>query len=95
MNEYYTYILECADAKFYVGVTNDLNRRMQEHSSGVNKNSWTFNRRPLKLVYYEKFHDVNQAIAWEKQIKGWRRAKKIALIKGDWNSLPLLAKRKK
>jgi len=95
MNQYFVYILLCSDNSYYTGVTNDLERRLSEHQNGINPNSYTHTRRPLKLVFHEMFPDVNQAIAFEKQVKGWTRAKKEAIIKGDWESLPRIAKEKK
>lgn len=62
---------------------------------GWNKKAFTYNRRPVKPVFQEHFHDINQAIAFEKQIKGWRREKKEALVKHEWNLLPELSKRYK
>jgi putative endonuclease len=95
MNQYFVYILLCSDNSYYTGVTNDLERRLAEHENGINPNSYTRTRRPLKLVFHEMFPDINQAIAFEKQVKGWTRAKKEAIIKGDWESLPGIAKEKK
>ena len=92
MKQYFVYILLCSDSSYYTGITNDLDRRFYEHQSGEDKGCYTFKRRPLKLVFYEDFPDVNQAIAFEKQVKGWRRAKKEALINGDWHLLPELSK---
>ncbi len=92
MKQYYVYILLCSDNSYYVGITNNVERRLVEHETGESRTSYTFKRRPLKLVFCENFPDVNQAIAFEKQIKGWRRAKKQALINGDWHLLPELAK---
>jgi putative endonuclease len=77
------------------GVTNDIDRRLYEHESGIDPKSYTFKRRPLKLVFQEMFNDINQAMAFEKQIKGWKRAKKEAIINGDWHLLPELSKRGK
>lgn len=94
MQTYFVYILECSDKKFYIGVTNDVTRRLQEHNEGIDSKSWTYKRRPVKLVYHEEFSDINYAIAFEKQLKGWRRDKKIALIEQRWNDLQKLAKRK-
>ena len=91
MDKYTVYILRCIDGSFYTGVTNDIGRRLYEHQSGENPKSYTFKRRPVELVYQEHFHDIDQAIAWEKQVKGWRREKKIALINGDWGKLPDLS----
>ncbi len=58
MNVYYVYILSCADGSFYTGITNDLERRVGEHAFGINPNCYTFERRPLKLVYSADFADV-------------------------------------
>ncbi|MDB5004643.1 MAG: hypothetical protein JWQ34_2868 [Mucilaginibacter sp.] len=92
MKQYYVYILLCNDSSYYTGVTNKIDRRLSEHETGFNKNSYTYRRRPVKLVFCERFTDVNQAIAFEKQVKGWRREKKEAIINGDWDLLPELAK---
>jgi putative endonuclease len=92
MKTYHVYILLCSDKSYYTGITNDMERRFFEHSEGLIKTCYTYKRRPLKLVFCETFHDVNQAIAFEKQVKGWRRAKKEAIISGNWDLLPELAK---
>lgn len=92
MKQYFVYILLCSDNSYYNGITNDIETRFVQHSTGSDINSYTFRRRPLKLVFYESFPDVNQAIAFEKQIKGWRRAKKEALINRKWEMLPELSK---
>jgi|SRR5690606_18135026 len=91
MKEYYVYILKCADASYYTGITNDIDRRLLEHQEGINKGSYTHGKRPVELIYYETFNDVNQAIAFEKQIKGWSRKKKEALIKENWEDIKKLA----
>jgi putative endonuclease len=92
MNQYFVYILHCSDQSYYTGITNDLERKVNEHETGVNLQCYTYKRRPLKLVFHERFPDVNQAIAFEKQIKGWSRAKKEAIINGQWETLPELSK---
>ena len=89
---YYVYILKCADNSYYTGISNDVDRRLAEHMEGKNPDSYTFSRRPLELVYCEYFTDPKQAIAFEKQVKGWSRAKKEALIAGDWKEIVELAK---
>ncbi len=94
MNHYHVYILLCSDGSYYTGITNNIERRLIEHQSGENINCYTFKRRPVKLVFHHVFNDVNQAIAFEKQVKGWRRAKKEAIINGDWDLLPELSKSK-
>jgi putative endonuclease len=82
----------CSDGSYYTGITNNIERRLIEHQSGENINCYTFKRRPVKLVFNEVFNDVTQAIAFEKQVKGWRRSKKEAIINGDWDLLPELSK---
>ena len=91
---YYVYLLKCSDGKYYVGITNDLERRISEQQSGENRNAFTCTRRPVRLVYFEFFNDVNQAIAFEKKIKKWSRLKKEALMKGEFDHLSELAKKK-
>ena len=91
MKEYYVYILRCADSSYYVGVTNDLQRRLIEHQSDRNPKHYTFSRRPVELLYYELYTYINDAIQREKQLQGWSRAKKEALITGDKQLLKRLA----
>lgn len=76
MKQYYVYILKCTDNSYYTGMSNDINRRFSEHQNGINKDCYTYNKRPVELVFYTEFNDVNQAIAFEKQVKGWGRKKK-------------------
>lgn len=92
METYTTYILRCSDNSYYTGVTNDIDSRLTEHQQGMHSSSYTYKRRPVRLVFTEHFQNVNDAIAFEKQIKGWRRAKKEALINGEWDKLPELAR---
>jgi putative endonuclease len=91
MRQYFVYILKCADGSYYTGITNDVDRRFEEHQSGYNPKAYTFRRRPLELVFYLDFPDPVQAIDFEKQVKGWTRKKKEAIIRGDWESLKELA----
>jgi putative endonuclease len=76
----FTYILECADGSYYTGSTNDMELRLQQHQSGEGANH-TKKRLPVKLVYLEEFDRIDQAFFREKQIQGWSRKKKEALIK--------------
>ncbi len=92
MKFYYVYILECNDESYYTGVTNNLEERFAQHESGYVITCYTFKRRPLKLVYSIQMDDINQAIALEKQIKGWSRKKKKAFINEDWDRLKILSK---
>ena len=91
MHSYFVYILKCSDNSYYTGVTNDLDRRLFEHQSGLSPNAYTHSRRPVELVFQTEFDDVNQAIAFEKQMKGWSRKKKEAIIEENWDSLKPLA----
>ncbi len=91
MKKYFVYILKCSDISYYTGVTNDLDRRFAEHQEGIGKESYTHGRRPVSLVFYTDFNDINQAIIFEKQVKGWNRKKKEALINDEWEKLPGLA----
>lgn len=80
IKDYFVYILECSDGSYYTGVTSNLERRINQHSSGLIK-GYTSSRLPLSLVYSNRFTNVTDAITAEKQIKGWSRAKKQALNK--------------
>jgi putative endonuclease len=90
---FYVYMLHCGDESYYTGITNSLERRMNEHIAGYDELSYTHNRQPVKLVYSEIFQWVEDAIKREKQIKGWSRNKKEALIKGDFELLKKLSKK--
>ena len=82
----YTYILECSNGAYYVGSTNDLERRLQEHQAGEGAN-YTSKHLPVKLVYWEEYQNIDEAFRREKQLHGWSRAKKEALINGDIEKL--------
>jgi len=90
----YVYILSCADGSFYTGTTRDtLERRVAEHNDGT-FGGYTSRRRPVELVYSAQFDRITDAIEAERQIKGWSRAKKKALIDGAYSDLRRLAKRR-
>jgi len=89
----YMYILQCADGSFYTGSTNNLERRIEEHKSGEGA-KFTKEHFPIKLVYYESFDRIDVAFNREKQVQGWSRAKKIALIRRDKELLIKLSKNK-
>jgi len=91
-HHYFVYIVECADGLYYTGITNNLDRRIAEHNEGLDSKSFTHKRRPVVLKYAQHFTDVNQAIGWEKQLKGWSRRKKEALFNEDWEEVKRLAK---
>ena len=89
----FLYILRCRDGAYYVGTTRGgLEKRVAEHNAGT-YNGWTAARRPVELVFQETFERIEDAVAAERQVKGWRREKKEALIRGDYSGLPALASR--
>jgi putative endonuclease len=94
MKQSFVYILKCSDTTYYTGVTSNLTSRIFKHNTGFYPDCYTFNKRPLELVFYCEFTDINLAIETEKQIKKWSRAKKEALINGDFDKLVNLAKKK-
>ena len=87
----YMYILLCSDGSYYTGSTIDLVKRMEQHQNGEGANH-TKKRLPLTLLYYEEYPRIDQAFCREKQVQGWSRKKKEALIEGFCNLLPELAK---
>src|ERR1051325_2278040 len=87
---YYVYILASPSRQIYIGVTNDLPRRIAEHRAGVKPAGWAHLHGATRLVYFERTNNVRAAIAREKQIKSWRRRKKIQLIESGnpgWSDL--------
>ena len=88
----YVYILRCSDGSYYVGTArSSLEARVAEHNAGT-FGGYTARRRPVTLVYHEEFGRITDAIAAERQLKGWTRAKKEALIRGDFAELRSLAR---
>jgi putative endonuclease len=88
------YILCCADGSYYVGTArNGLEARLAEHNNGI-FGGYTAKRRPVSLVFAQHFETITDAIVAERQVKGWSRAKKEALISGDWARLQTLAQRR-
>lgn len=86
------YILRCADGSYYVGTTvRNLDERVAEHQAGI-FDGYTALRRPVVLLFHEYFERLEDAAAAERRVKGWRRDKKEALIRGDLASLPALAR---
>ena len=92
MKFYYVYIVECSDKSFYIGITSNLERRIYEHNVGYDKGAYTYLRRPVDLKWFEQFTNPNEAIKFEKKLKGWSRRKKTALIEEDWERLVLYSK---
>ena len=89
---FWVYILRCADKSYYTGHTDNLEKRLAEHRSGEIE-GYTSTRLPVKLVFFEEFPTRDDALASERQIKGWSRKKKEAVIKGNWHEVSRLAHR--
>jgi len=89
----WVYMVECSDGSFYVGSTWNLENRLVKHNNGTGAR-YTARRRPVTLVWCADYERVDDAFTVEKQIQGWSRAKRIALIEGRFDDLPLLAKRR-
>jgi predicted GIY-YIG superfamily endonuclease len=85
------YILECGDGSFYVGATTDLEKRVAEHQNGFGGRYTAF-RQPVELVFSYETASLDGARVAEQQLKGWRRAKRLALIRGDYEALVALAR---
>lgn len=85
------YILECGDGSFYTGSTKYLTERLKAHQNGTGANH-TAKNLPVNLIYYEEFTRIDHAFYREKQVQGWSRQKKLALIEGRLDDLPELAK---
>lgn len=92
MMAFFAYLLCCSDASYYAGHTDDLALRMAQHQAGEG-GGYTATRRPLALIWSQEFSTREEALAAERQIKGWSRAKKEALIAGDFARLSTLAKK--
>ena len=87
----YMYILKCANGQYYTGSTKNLERRLAQHQAGEGAN-FTRKHLPVKLVYFEEFERIDEAFYREKQVQGWSRKKKEALIHGNFEKLPKLSK---
>lgn len=94
MKIYYVYILKCKDESYYTGFTSNLEERINQHNEGKHLDSYTYKRRPVDLVFYCEFTNVEMAIETEKQLKKWSRAKKEVIINNEFEKLPNLAKKK-
>jgi predicted GIY-YIG superfamily endonuclease len=89
----FLYIVRCRDGSYYVGTTrSSLDERIGAHNLG-HYGGYTASRRPVELVFHQDFDRITDAIAAERQVKGWRRDKKEALIAGRFDLLPALASR--
>lgn len=85
---YRVYILECSDGSYYTGSTADVDKRLWQHRQGALRTAYTYTRRPVKLVWCSTEVDRrSDALRYERQIKGWSRLKKEALIRGDFDAI--------
>ena len=89
---FYVYILRCFDGSYYTGHTDSIERRIDQHLTGAIPSCYTFSRRPLEWVFSQEFSSRAEALAAERQIKGWGRKKKEAMMRGDWAEVSRLAR---
>ncbi|MCB5424190.1 GIY-YIG nuclease family protein [Altererythrobacter sp. CC-YST694] len=89
--DFHAYLLRCNDGSYYAGHTDNLETRIAQHQSGM-IGGYTADRRPVTLVWSDRFPTREEALSAERRIKGWSRAKKEALIAGDWERIKLLAR---
>jgi predicted GIY-YIG superfamily endonuclease len=88
---FWVYILKCADGSYYTGHTDNLEKRIGEHRSG-DWGTYTSTRLPVELVFSQDFSSREEALTSERQIKGWSRKKKEAMMRGDWDEVSRLAR---
>ena len=89
---FYAYLLRCSNGAYYAGHTDDLEARFAAHQTGA-LGGYTSRYRPVELVWSQEFPDRDSAFAAERQIKGWSRAKKEALVRGDWDGVQYLSRK--
>ncbi len=89
---FWVYMLRCADSSYYVGHSDDLHKRIAQHQQGAIPTCYTFNRRPIELVYSQDCQTREETLTLERKIKGWSRAKKTALIMNDWKEVSRLSR---
>ena len=91
---FFVYILRCSNGAYYVGSHrgDSVDRRVAQHNQGLNQQAYTFRYRPVELLWSCTFQDPADMVAFERQLKGWSRAKKEAFMRSDWSALKALAK---
>ena len=93
MTGHFVYMLQCVDGSYYVGQTDQLEIRLRQHDDGTfGGDTYTHDRRPVELVWFDEFTSRDEALAREHQLKGWSRKKKLALIEKDWARLKAFSK---
>ncbi|MGQ0523844.1 MAG: GIY-YIG nuclease family protein [Betaproteobacteria bacterium] len=90
---FWVYMLRCSDGSFYTGHTDNLDLRIAQHQTGET-GGYTASRRPVELVFAQECATREEALAAERQLKGWSRAKKQAMLRGDWDEVRRLGQRK-
>jgi putative endonuclease len=80
--KYYLYIVQCSNNSLYTGITKNLTRRIWQHNNSKLGAKSIRGKRPVKLIYSEHYNNINEALRREREIQGWRREKKLNLIKG-------------
>lgn len=88
---FWVYMLRCSDGSYYTGHTDNIEHRIAQHESGAFETCYTYKRRPLALVFVQGHSSREEALSSERQIKGWSRRKKEAMIRGDWEEVSRLA----
>jgi predicted GIY-YIG superfamily endonuclease len=88
---FWVYILQCSDGSDYTGHTDNLEARLDQHASGSIPSCYTYKRRPFTLAFSQACETRQEALSAERQIKGWGRSKKSAMIRGDWTEVSRLA----
>ena len=91
---FWVYRLRCADNSYYTGHTDNLEKRIVEHQTGAIE-CYTSTRLPVTLVFADEFPTREEALVHERQIKGWSRSKKEAMMRGDWAEVSRLARKKR
>ncbi|HAT9742522.1 TPA: GIY-YIG nuclease family protein [Legionella pneumophila] len=91
---FWFYILQCSDKSYYTGQTDNLEKRLTQHQDKMIPGCYTSTRLPIQLKFSQEFMSREEALSAERQIKGWSRRKKEALINGDWQALSDYSKRK-
>src|SRR2546428_5086973 len=91
---FYVYMVLCADGSIYTGHSDDLEARLAAHNDGRFR-GYTFERRPVRLIFHQQFGTRIEALSAERQIKGWSRAKKLSMAQGDWEMVSRLSLRRR
>jgi putative endonuclease len=90
--KFWVYVLRCSDGSYYTGHTDNLEIRIAQHGAGEDPACYTFARRPVECVFAQEFSTREEALASERQVKGWSRKKKEAMMRGDWSEVSRLAR---